>query len=265
MTGDDVAADRGSPAEIDGWDADGPTLRVLTLNAHQGFGARRRRGLLQNLRDALRTAAADLVFLQEVGGDTGPDGDEQHCEMLADQVWPQHAYGRNAVAGSGHQGNALLSKYPIVQWQNVDVSVGRAEPRGLLHCVVDVPNARGPLHAVCVHLGLREAHRRRQVDRLVGFISEPIPTEASLVVAGDFNDWRGRVHRRLADVQGLKEICTSGLGSPARTFPAWYPVLRLDRIYVRHVRHRPLQLPRAPWSALSDHVPVAGEIGMRST
>jgi endonuclease/exonuclease/phosphatase family metal-dependent hydrolase len=235
-------------------------LRILTLNAHQGVGALRRRPLLSRIREALRTAAADLVFLQEVGGDAGSDGPEEHYEMLADQVWPQHAYGRNAVAGSGHQGNALLSKYPILQWHNIDVSVGRAEPRGLLHCVIDVPFLAGPLHAICVHLGLRETHRRVQLGRLFDLISNAVPQDAPLVIAGDFNDWRGLAHRRLAAEPGLSEVCTGTAGSPARTFPAWRPLLRLDRIYVRNLRHRPLQLPRQPWSTLSDHVPLACEV-----
>jgi endonuclease/exonuclease/phosphatase family metal-dependent hydrolase len=239
-----------------------PTLRILTFNAHQGFGALRRRSLLVRIREALRTAAADLVFLQEVGGDEGlrGQGPAEHYEMLADQVWPQHAYGRNAVAGSGHQGNALLSKYPIVKWQNIDISVGRAEPRGLLHCVIDVPRRPGPLHAVCVHLGLREAHRRLQVEQLSALIATMVPADAPLVIAGDFNDWRGRAHRLLAAEPGLSEVYAAAAGSPARTFPAWGPLLPLDRIYVRNLRHRPLQLPRRTWSTLSDHVPLACEV-----
>ena len=239
---------------------DRPVLRILTLNAHQGCGGLQRRALLLGIRDALRSSAADLVFLQEVGGDVGPDGAAEHYEMLADEVWPQHAYGRNAVVGSGHQGNALLSKHPILKWQNIDVSVGRSERRGLLHCVIDVPGHLHPLHAVCVHLGLREAHRRRQVDRIVELIAHEVPPEAPLLAAGDFNDWRGHAHRRLVEETGMHEIGSAALGSPARTFPAWWPVLRLDRIYVRHLRHRLLELPRRPWSALSDHVPLAGEV-----
>ena len=100
-----------------------PAIRLLTLNAHQGSNAFRRRKLLSCVRDALRSSGADLVFLQEVVGDHGEDIPQQHYELLADQVWPQHAYGRNVVATSGHQGNALLSKFPIVRWQNVDVSL----------------------------------------------------------------------------------------------------------------------------------------------
>jgi endonuclease/exonuclease/phosphatase family metal-dependent hydrolase len=245
--------------------APGPpaTLRLLTLNAHQGFNALQRRALLPSIKDALRASAADLVFLQEVGGDAGTDerAAEEHYERLADQVWPQHAYGRNAVAGSGHQGNAVLSRYPIVAWRNVDVSVGRAEPRGLLHCVVDVPGAPARLHAVCVHLGLRGSHRAFQVERLLALLDAEVPPDAPLVVAGDFNDWRGHAHRRLC-ATGLTEIGAAARGAPLRSFPAWCPVLRLDRIYVRRLPHRWLPLPARPWSRLSDHRPLAGEVDL---
>jgi endonuclease/exonuclease/phosphatase family metal-dependent hydrolase len=242
-----------------------PAIRLLTLNAHQGFNAFRRRKLLSHIRDALRASSADLVFLQEVGGDLGEDIPQQHYELLADQVWPQHAYGRNAVATSGHQGNALLSKFPIVRWQNVDVSVGGFEPRGMLHCVLDVPHADQPLHAVCVHLGLREAHRREQVDRLLALVADTIPRDAPLVIAGDFNDWRERAHARLVADPSLAEIHASARKRPARTFPAWLPWLRLDRIYVRNLHHRPLEMPRRPWSELSDHAPLAGEVRLGAT
>jgi endonuclease/exonuclease/phosphatase family metal-dependent hydrolase len=239
---------------------DTPPIRLLTLNAHQGFAAFKRRTLLSRLREALRASDADLVFLQEVGGDHGEDVGQPHYEFLADQMWPQYAYGRNVVSAGGHQGNALLSKYPITRWQNIDVSVGGVEPRGLLHCVIDVPLPRQPLHAVCVHLGLREAQRLWQVDRLLAFVAEAIPSDAPLVIAGDFNDWRGRAHSRMLADASLAEIHASARERPARTFPAWWPWLRLDRIYVRNLHHRPLEMHRRPWSQLSDHAPLAAEI-----
>jgi endonuclease/exonuclease/phosphatase family metal-dependent hydrolase len=180
--------------------------------------------------------------------------------MLADQTWPQYAYGRNVVAAGGHQGNALLSKYPIVQWQNVDVSVDGVEPRGLLHCVLDLRHAGLLLHTVCVHLGLRESHRRYQVDRLLGFVADSIPHDAPLVIAGDFNDWRERAHTRMLTDSTLTEVHACVNGRPARTFPAGWPWLRLDRMYVRNLQHRPLTVPRQPWCDLSDHAPLAAEV-----
>ncbi len=264
-------SDRVSSVSIDNpprtrgsWDeaaaaADAPVIRVLTLNAHQGFSALRRRNVLSQIRDELRADGAHLVFLQEIGGADGEEVSAHQYEVLADQVWAQHAYGRNAVTTGGHHGNALLSKYQIVQWHNVDVSVGESEPRGMLHCVLDVPSVP-QLHAVCVHLGLRESHRQRQIEVLLDLIARTIPRDAPLVIAGDFNDWRERAHLQLLRESSLEEIHASANGRPARTFPARWPLLRLDRIYVRNLRHRPLQLPRRPWATLSDHAPLAGEV-----
>ena len=87
-----------------------------------------------------------------------------------------------------------------------------------------------------------------------------MPADAPLVVAGDFNDWRGRADDMLQDC-GLVEVFRLANGVHARSFPARWPLLRLDRIYVRQVAAaHPLPLPRRPWASLSDHAPLAAEI-----
>jgi endonuclease/exonuclease/phosphatase family metal-dependent hydrolase len=235
-------------------------IRVLTLNAHQGFRAGRRHGALLRIRDALRRSGAEVVFLQEVGAAAGVEPAVQQYEVLADGVWTEHAYGRNAVVSGGHHGNALLSKYPIISWQNVDASVGAAEPRGFLHAVISLPQGRGPLHAICVHLALRESHRRIQVARLLELVAGEIPRSAPLVVAGDFNDWRGHSHRLLLREGEFDEVHDAAGGRPARTFPARAPLLRLDRIYVRNLGHRPFGMRTREWASLSDHAPLAAEL-----
>jgi endonuclease/exonuclease/phosphatase family metal-dependent hydrolase len=235
-------------------------IRVVTLNAHQGLRAGHRRAVLLRIRDALRASRADLVFLQEIGAVAGPESQVHQYEVLADGVWTQHAYGRNAVATGGHHGNALLSRHPVTTWRNVDASVGRAEPRGFLHAVIGLGD-RAPLHAICLHLALRESHRRRQIDRLLHLVAHEVPEGAPLVIAGDFNDWRERAHRRLV-LSGLEEVHAAAVGRPARTFPARAPWLRLDRIYVRNVRHRRVKVSAREWRMLSDHLPLAAELGM---
>jgi endonuclease/exonuclease/phosphatase family metal-dependent hydrolase len=242
-------------------------LRVLTVNVHKGFSFLNGRFVLRELRDAVREVAADLVFLQEIHGTrhapaaNGEGLDVPHYEFLADQIWTDFAYGRNAVYTSGDHGNALLSKYPIVSAENVDVSVARHEKRGLLHCALRLPERSGIVHAVCVHLGLRQSHRTRQLQQLCDFVKLRIPDAEPLLVAGDFNDWRGKAHATLLDCARLVEVFVESQGGAARTFPARFPLLALDRIYVRSVRdHAPLPLPAQPWNSLSDHAPLAAEI-----
>lgn len=236
------------------------SLRVLTINTHKGFTFFNRKFILHELRDAIRSVAADLVFLQEVQG--AHEGhaprwknwpSTPHYEFLADTLWPQFAYGRNAVYPLGHHGNAVLSKWPILHSENRDVSIEGPEPRGLLHCILGVPGLEGGLHAICVHLGLQESHRQRQLELLCGMVNDEIPSHAPLLVAGDFNDWRHRAHRILSRCAGLTEVFQRLHGRSARTFPAHLPLLRLDRIYARGLNV--IQAQRlSSWSRLSDHL-----------
>ncbi|XAH23648.1 endonuclease/exonuclease/phosphatase family protein [Xylophilus sp. GW821-FHT01B05] len=246
------------------------TVRVLTVNIHKGFTSFNRRFMLHDLRDAVRSVSADVVFLQEVLGTHAKHPNRianfppaPHYEFLADSIWSQFAYGRNAVYDNGHHGNALLSKFPIVHHQNHDVSISGPERRGMLHCVLRLPGRATNLHAICVHLGLQEHHRRKQLHLMCELIRKDIPANAPLVVAGDFNDWRSRAHEILRKGAGLREVFVQAEGRAARTFPAKMPVLPLDRIYVRNaVVHAPFVLPRRPWSHLSDHAPLAAELSL---
>lgn len=244
------------------------TLKLLTVNTHKGFTALNRRFILHELREAVRAVGPDIVFLQEVTGEHDKHAarfDEwpttSHYEFMADTIWSDFAYGRNAVYPDGHHGNALLSKFPITRFDNLDVSVGEQEKRGLLHCVLAPPGWHKPIHAICVHLGLKENHRQRQFELLGGHIEENIPLDEPVLIAGDFNDWRMRGHHRLARSPGVKEVFIDAHGRAAKTFPARFPLLRLDRIYVRGAREfRPLALPAKPWDRLSDHAPLMAEV-----
>ena len=242
-------------------------LRVLTINMHKGFGFLNRGFVLHELRDAVRATGADVVFLQEVLGthrrhaSRHPDWPAQpQYEFLADSMWPQFAYGRNAVYPDGEHGNALLSKYPIARHDNIDVSEGPHEPRGLLHCELALPGSDVLVHAICVHLGLRESQRRAQTARLVDYVTRAIPPDAPVIVAGDFNDWRERLGPAL-HAAGLRDVFIERNGSGARTFPGRWPLLRLDRIYVRNVDIKDASvLDTHPWPHLSDHVPLSAQV-----
>jgi len=243
-------------------------LTILTVNTHKGFAFFNRRFILHELREAVRTVSADLVFLQEVLGLHEAHSkrhanwpDESHYEFLADEIWPEFAYGQNAVYPEGHHGNALLSKLPIAKHENRDVTVSRDEKRGLLHCILHSPGHDAEIHTVCVHLGLREDQRRQQLELLCTLIEDEIPRSAPLVIAGDFNDWRQRGHGTLGRCAGLIEVFRQAYGRYARTFPARWPLLPLDRIYVRNVKsERPQVLSMRPWSHLSDHVPLVAHL-----
>lgn len=244
-------------------------LNVLTYNIHKGYTSGNRRFVLQKIREALVAADADVLFLQEIQGEhrdkAGRVADwpaVPQSEYIAEGVWAHHVYAKNALYAAGHHGNAILSKYPIERWENINVSPFGWASRSLLHGVISLPNGL-QLHIVCVHLGLVGMERRQQLRELCARIDSHVPEHAPLIVAGDFNDWLERAERQLHDDFGLQEIFRLSHGRHARTFPAWLPLLPMDRIYFRGLA--PLscrRLDQAPWHWLSDHAPLIAEFAL---
>jgi endonuclease/exonuclease/phosphatase family metal-dependent hydrolase len=245
-------------------------LKVTTYNIHKGFSHFNRRMMVHELRDRLRELGTDIVFLQEVQGahehhaarfDNWPA--EPQYEFLADSVWSQFAYGKNAVYDHGHHGNAILSRYPIIRYENEDVSSHQFERRGLLHCEIELPKSKHPLHCICVHLALDERGRQQQVGALIARLRREVPDEAPLIVAGDFNDWRNRAGKQFSSDLGLVEVFRHHRGKAARSFPCAFPLLRLDRIYARGFEVKHTEVHRGlPWSRISDHAALSARLAL---
>ncbi|HEX4986269.1 MAG TPA: endonuclease/exonuclease/phosphatase family protein [Burkholderiales bacterium] len=244
------------------------TLQVATYNIHKGFSQFKRRMTVHDLRDRLRGIGADVVFLQEVQGlhqrystrhENWPPAPQY--EFLADSIWSDFAYGKNAVYDEGHHGNAILSKYPIVRWDNEDISMHGSERRGLLHCEIAVPGWTQRLHCMNVHLGLLGHWRSRQIKRMTSRIMDMVPLDAPMVIAGDFNDWRRLASEALVGALNVCEVFEVVSGRPARSFPAFLPLLHLDRIYVRGfaVEHAHAHRGRAS-SRVSDHIALSARL-----
>lgn len=245
-------------------------LRVATYNIHKGVRGvgLRKRLEIHNLGLAVEALDADLVFLQEVRlfhtrearrFDRTSFGwpAQGQAEFLAPQGY-ESAYRTNAVTRFGEHGNALLSRWPMGDVGHHDVSDHPFEQRGLLH--VQVMWNGMPIHAVVVHLGLAHRSRVRQVQRLAQFIENEVPPHATLVVAGDFNDWGERLDAPMRELGLLRAVDPSSRRAGA-TFPSLAPVFSLDRFYLRGLACRRTMVPRGiSWARMSDHLPLVAEL-----
>jgi endonuclease/exonuclease/phosphatase family metal-dependent hydrolase len=240
-------------------------IRILSYNIHKGFTIGNTDFILEQIRHAMREVNADVLFLQEVLGDHS----DKRClipewqtaiqfEYLADSVWPHFAYGKNAVYAEGHHGNAILSKFPILEWSNRAISTNRFEQRGLLKARVEIPALGRELILANTHLDLTQSGRNQQASIII----EELRQSAHLpwVLLGDFNDWNYRISKRiereLSVIEAFKEIH----GKYPLTFPSLLPMLSLDRVFLN--RARPLQaiaLREGHWRKLSDHLPLLVE------
>ena len=233
-------------------------LRVATYNIHkgvQGIGPVRRLEI-HNIGHAVEQLDADLVCLQEVRKLHRREEryftrwpELPQAEFLCPEGYAA-VYQTNATTRHGEHGNALLSRWPVVSQGHEDMSDHRFEQRGLLHVQVRV--GRRDVHVVVLHLGLIAASRLRQVEQLRLYIEREIPHRAPLVVAGDLNDWGGKLRPAMNGI-GLRDF----VDPQAATYPSRLPLAQLDYVYVRGLKPLALDIPRGRvWGKMSDHLPL---------
>jgi endonuclease/exonuclease/phosphatase family metal-dependent hydrolase len=230
-------------------------LRVASYNIHECVGTDGRRDP-ERIAQVLREIDADVVGLQEVDARPGETKTSMQMEYLAS------ALGLHAIAGptlrrdGGEYGNALLTRRPVLDVRQVDLTVYRREPRGALDVDLDVEGT--PVRVVVTHLGLLPGERRKQVQRLLDRLGDD-RTEL-VILCGDINEWFavGRplrwLHARLGRTAGLA------------TFPSPFPVFALDRVWV-HPRAALTKLATHATPAArraSDHLPMIADIRIGS-
>ena len=223
-------------------------IRIASYNIHRGIGCDRRFSE-QRILDVLNEIQADVVALQEVESRAGG------IDMLA---WLAERLGYRVVVGTtllrsdSPYGNAVLTRFPIQARQLVDLSFLRREPRGAIALDLDCDGS--PLLVVATHLGLLPAERRAQIQQLLAlFRARP---DAHAILVGDLNEWFlwGRPLRRLH---------AHFKPTPARpTFPAWLPILALDRLWAhpRSILHRVGAHKSALARIASDHLPLVADV-----
>src|SRR5205814_10351674 len=134
---------------------------VTTYNIRKGFTHFTRRMVIHEVKERLHGLSADILFLQEVLGTHERHayryvewpGKPQH-EFIADAMWREVAYGKNAIYPHGHHGNAVLSRFPIVGPERQDISAHVFEQRGWPPCKISLPQEVTTLMCWDGHLGL---------------------------------------------------------------------------------------------------------------
>lgn len=246
----------------------GQRLKIVSFNIHKGFSSAGLNFTLTAIREEIRALGVEIVFLQEVLGAHKRHSkrikdwpSQPQFEYLADQVWSHYAYGQNSVYSSGHHGNAILSAFPIVSTSNINISTNVVEKRGLLHAKLELPSTGHFFHCFSVHLSLFQSGRDRQINDISDWILREVGSSEPFILAGDFNDWRHRATDRLAANLRVEEVHHFVKGHPAKTFPARFPLLSLDRVYVRGLKVKDAQVLREQrWQSLSDHLALYAEL-----
>ena len=215
------------------------SLRIASYNVHGCRGTDGR-------KDAARIAAV----IEETGCDTvGLQESDYRLDYIAQKIGMQAIPGLTLLRHDGHYGNALLTRRKVLAVRRLGFTYSGREPRNCLD--VDLEVGGETVRVIVTHLGLWPAERRFQVKAILKLLKET-PICERVIVLGDINEWLplGRPLRWLNGLFGHTIV--------ERSFPSRWPLLALDRVWVRP-RHALLALKahRTPLAALaSDHLPV---------
>jgi endonuclease/exonuclease/phosphatase family metal-dependent hydrolase len=231
----------------------------VTYNVHRCRGLDRRTRP-ERIVEVLASLQPDIVALQEVIG-PGPTT-MGHVELIGAGLgmgWVMAA----AREFRHHQfGNVVLSRFPIREHSQHDLSWKTCEPRCSQRVGIEL-GGHDLLQVFNVHLGTAWLERRYQASRLAGWVHDRrVP--APKLVLGDFNEWsRGIAEDILA--HRLQSIDLYPHLKRRRTYPGIFPVLHLDHIYYEgdiEVRH--IELPRTRLALVaSDHLPLVADIRVK--
>lgn len=245
-------------------------MKIFSYNIHKGFDWMGKNYFLHEMKKLINASGADLVFLQEVIGQNHKyrkDGlIDAQFEFLADSVWPHFAYGKNAIYDHGHHGNLILSKFPIVSWENINLSTNSLEQRGLLLCQIQIPDLKREFYAGCLHLNLLHWSRKKQYQMIQDKVQAlHLDEKMPLILAGDFNDWNKKSSEIFENTLGMRDAYKAVHGHFAKTFPAKRPLLSLDRIYLKNFNILGSHvLGHSNEIYLSDHLPLFCEAEIES-
>jgi endonuclease/exonuclease/phosphatase family metal-dependent hydrolase len=231
-------------------------FRIVTYNVHKCVGLDRRLSPAR-IVEVLREIDADVVALQEVLCIRGRNSEDDQAHYIARELGFDYRIGENRELRGGIYGNIVLSRYPLLDAENHDISVKGREERGCLRVDVGLEGS-GPLHVYNVHLGTSYIERRHQARKL---ISESIlsngKTPGPRVMLGDFNEWtRGLATRLLTEHFQSGDIRLHLKRS--RTYPGVLPLMHLDHIYFdESLDLQNAELHRSRTSLVaSDHLPI---------
>jgi endonuclease/exonuclease/phosphatase family metal-dependent hydrolase len=230
------------------------SMRLFSWNIHKGIGGRDRRYSLSRVIDCIEAENPDLICLQEVDRRVRRSRFDDQPRLLARYFHAQFAFQPNVAVGGGGYGNLVLSRFPLQSRHRVSLRQGVRKPRGAQLVITSTPE--GVLHLVNTHLGLAQAERQWQVERLLGHLLFRSAAALPTMLVGDFNDWRNSLARSLLSPAGFEQATAPA--SRFRSFPAWMAMGSLDKAFTRggvEVRHARIVRTSLAREA-SDHLPL---------
>lgn len=243
-------------------------VRILTWNVHRCLGVDGRISP-ERIAEVIAQAAPDIVALQEVDVLRKRTGLVDQAEEIARALGMDSHFHPAVRVLEELYGDAILTTLPSVLKKTGQLpgrpGLRTLEPRGALWAEVDAGGVA--LQVLNTHLSLVARERRTQTDVLFGpdWMGRD-DCHSPVALVGDFNLVpRSRVYRRLSERMNDVQRAP-GLGRPKPTFPAGFPVLRIDHVFTRgSISVRSVDVIRTEVTRVaSDHLPLVVELELHA-
>ncbi|MEN8242351.1 MAG: endonuclease/exonuclease/phosphatase family protein, partial [Chloroflexota bacterium] len=224
-------------------------LRIMTYNIHQGIDADLKMDL-EAIVAAIQSEQPDILILNEVNRSRATNGYTEVLSLISVRTGMPYILGNNYA--DGQYGNALLTKLPVLEWENFHFQNNTNETRGVLRVVLDTSGGAITLYATHLdHIASPEDVRFEQVGEVLALWSQ----NSRSILLGDLN--------ATPDTPEIQQIYAAGFidvlqaTNQADAFTFWEPATpgyRIDYIFVTP----DLEFGDAwvPQTRASDHLPI---------
>ena len=207
---------------------------------------------LKRTASVLTALNPDVVLLQEVDCRRPQTRMRHQPAFLAKTLNMDFAYGAVKHYRPGSYGNAILSRYPIVNYMN-HILPGE-DQRCCLEAEIEAPLSN--VTVFNLHLGLKAAERYRHLQDII--LPRVTAASSPVLLGGDFNA------RPESSEIGLVKNCLrdsfqANSGECIYTFPSDQPRARIDYIFLNNcweLSHCKI-IPDTP---ASDHLPLVCKV-----
>ena len=222
-------------------------LRVVTWNCHGAVG-RDFRCRPERVLAVISRLQPDILALQEVDGRAHLGRRERAFEWFTERLGPHICEARTVPRANHDYGHLLWSRWPFHSCETSTLPGKGLEPRMAIAVEIETPG--GSITVLAAHLGLSPFARERQAEFLA---ARAAASSHPTLMLGDTNAWRlsGPVDDALRTVLPV--------AASAKSFPAWWPLARMDRIYAGKGWVLERCFAETDAARISDHLPVVAD------
>lgn len=234
-------------------------LRVMTFNVQHFHPFKSSENWeeidLRPFADAVRCFAPDVVGFNEVRGEGASPEFFPQAKALAEALgWNWFFAPAVEFPGRGLYGNAILSKLPLLEPENIPIPLpgvkkGYIEPRCVAKATISVGDG---ITLLATHFGLSSAEEENGAETLCTEIRK---STKPVIAMGDFNATPD--DPVLAPVFDLLRDTADLLTRPLPSFPSDFPTKKID--YVLCSRELHPTFAAIPPLVLSDHRPFLAD------